>query len=114
MRIILTGTSSGIGKELTNQLSNDHDVVCITRNDLELSNIDAVNNYSMPTVDMLINCAGTDQGGKIEFAKQELDSVVNILTTNLLSPIVLSHKALKRSRVICWRRYRFIVIDVYS
>ena len=95
MRIILTGTSSGIGKELTNQLSNDHDVVCITRNDLELSNIDAVNNYSMPTVDMLINCAGTDQGGKIEFAKQELDSVVNILTTNLLSPIVLSHKALK-------------------
>jgi len=62
---------------------------------LELSNIDAVNNYSMPTVDMLINCAGTDQGGKIEFVKQELDSIVNILTTNLLSPIVLSHKALK-------------------
>jgi len=95
MRIILTGTSSGIGKELTDQLNNDHDVVCITRNDLELSNIDAVNNYSMPTVDMLINCAGTDQGGKIEFVKQELDSIVNILTTNLLSPIVLSHKALK-------------------
>ena len=95
MRIILTGTSSGIGKELTNQLSNNHDVVCITRNELELSNIDAVNNYSMPTVDMLINCAGTDQGGKIEFDKQESDSIVNILTTNLLSPILLSHKALK-------------------
>jgi len=94
MRIILTGTSSGIGKELTDQLSNDHDVVCITRNDLELSNIDAVNNYSMPTVDMLINCAGTDRGGKIDFVNQDQESIINILHTNVIAPILLSKKAL--------------------
>jgi short-subunit dehydrogenase len=95
MKILVTGTSSGVGKELSNQLGKDHNVVCITRNDLELSNVDAVSNYSMATVDLLINCAGTDHGGKIEFVQQDLDSITTILTTNLVSPILLSHKALK-------------------
>jgi short-subunit dehydrogenase len=95
MRIAITGTSSGIGKELRDQLIQDHNVVCVTRDDLDLSKIDAVSNYSIATVDMLINCAGTDQGGKIEFSRQDLDSITTILTTNLLSPILLSHKALK-------------------
>jgi short-subunit dehydrogenase len=95
MKIIITGTSTGIGKELSNQLSKDHNVVCITRDNLELSNVDAVSNYNMATVDLLINCAGTDRGGKIDFTQQDLDSITNILTINLLSPILLSHKALK-------------------
>jgi len=95
MKIAITGTSSGIGKELGNQLSKHHDVLCIVRNDLELSDITAVINYNMPTVDMLINCAGTDRGGKIEFTKQDLTSISNTLTTNLISPVLLSHKVLK-------------------
>lgn len=95
MKIIITGTSSGIGKELSDQLGNDHNIICITRNDLELSNINDVNNYSMPTADMLINCAGTDCGGKREFINQDLTSVSSILITNLLSPILLAHKSLK-------------------
>ena len=95
MRIAITGTSSGVGQELSNRLSRDHNVVTITRNDLELSDLNSVNNYSLVTVDLLINCAGTDHGGKIEFAKQDLSSITNTLTTNLLAPIVLSHKALK-------------------
>ena len=99
MRIAITGTSSGIGRELSNQLRKDHNVVCVTRNELELSNIDAVTNYNMSTVDMLINCAGTDCGGKIAFAEQDTISIVNILTTNLLSPIVLAQKALKLNPV---------------
>jgi short-subunit dehydrogenase len=95
MRIAITGTSSGIGRELCDQLNNDHNVVCITRNDLDLNNINAVAIYNMSTVDMLINCAGTDRGGKIAFAEQDAISIVNTLTTNLLSPIVLAQKALK-------------------
>lgn len=95
MKIAITGTSSGIGKELVSQLSKDHNVVCITRDDLELSNITAVTRYSMSAVDMLINCAGSDRGGKIEFIKQRPDSILSTLTTNLLSPVLLSHKALE-------------------
>jgi short-subunit dehydrogenase len=95
MKIAITGTSSGIGKELSNQLRTHHDVLCIIRNDLELNDVTAVINYNMPTVDMLINCAGTDRGGKIEFTKQDSNSISNILTTNLISPVLLSHKVLK-------------------
>ena len=95
MKIAITGTSSGVGQELSNQLRKDHNVVCITRNELELGNIDAVNDYSISTVDMLINCAGTDRGGKLAFTEQDSTSIVNILTTNLLSPMVLAQKALK-------------------
>ena len=95
MRIAITGTSSGIGQELGNQLSNGHDIMCITRNELELGNLNAVTNYNMSTVDMLINCAGTDRGGKLAFTEQDATSISNILTTNLLSPILLSQKALK-------------------
>jgi len=95
MKIAITGTTSGVGKELSDQLSKDHNIIAITRDDLELSALNAVNNYSMSTVDMLINCAGTDQGGKIEFAKQDSASIINTLTTNLLAPILLSHKALE-------------------
>jgi short-subunit dehydrogenase len=99
MRIAITGASSGIGQELSDQLNHDHDVVCITRNDLELTDINAVTNYSMSTMDMLINCAGTDCGGKIAFAEQDTISIVNTLTTNLLSPMVLAQKALKLNPV---------------
>ena len=95
MRITLTGTSSGVGQELSNQLNKDHDVVCVTRNELDLSNLSAVINYNMSTVDMLINCAGTDRGGKIAFSEQDTITVLNTLATNLLSPMVLAQKALK-------------------
>ena len=95
MKIAITGTTSGIGKELSNQLSKNHEIVCITRDDLELSNIDCVLGYNVANVDMLINCAGTDCGGKIAFAKQGTINISNILTTNLLSPVLLSHKVLK-------------------
>jgi short-subunit dehydrogenase len=95
MKIAITGTSSGVGQELSDQLNKDHEVVCITRDELELSDIVAVGNYCLSTVDMLINCAGTDRGGKVMFTDQDSISIWTILTTNLLSPILLAHKALK-------------------
>jgi short-subunit dehydrogenase len=51
----------------------------------------------MPTVDMLINCAGTDIGGKIEFIKHNTNEIVNIINTNLVAPVLLSQKALKNN-----------------
>ena len=96
MKILITGTSSGIGAELVHQLGkiSTHVIVPVTRDHLDLSNIDAVQQYQLPVIDMLINCAGTDCGGKIEFIDQTQDSISTILTTNLLAPVLLSHKAL--------------------
>lgn len=95
MNILITGSSSGVGEGLMLSLSKTHDVIGLTRNDLDLSNITNVATFNMPHVDMLINCAGTDIGGKIEFTKHNTNEVVTIINTNLIAPVLLSQKALQ-------------------
>lgn len=96
MRITVTGAASGLGQALAQQLSM-HDVLCLTRDDLDLGNIDAVIKYDLAATDMLINCAGTGRGGKQNFINHSLLDVKDIMTTNLLSPVVLGHKALAKN-----------------
>ena len=95
MKILITGSSSGVGKGLVLSLSTSNEVIGISRNELDLSNIVDVTMFDMPHVDMLINCAGTDVGGKIEFTKHKATEVVTIMNTNLLAPVLLSQKALQ-------------------
>lgn len=96
MKIAITGTNSGIGKSLVSKLT-DHSIVPITRNALDLSSIQNVLQFEIPTVDMLINMAATDIGGKIIFDKHEPNEIVSIFNTNLLSPILLSQKVLAQN-----------------
>ena len=93
MKITITGTTSGVGVALVNRLQH-HDVTALTREQLDLSNIDAVVNYDLGPCDLLINCAATDIGGKIDFVNHEIHHVVDIMNTNLLSPVLLSKRAL--------------------
>jgi len=93
MNILVTGTSSGIGLELSNRLSS-HDVLKLTRSKLDLSNINAVSLYNVGHIDMLINCAATGIGGKIDLINHKDVDIATILNTNLISPILLSKKAL--------------------
>lgn len=95
MNIAITGTTSGVGKELWQRLGRLHSVVCINRDLVDLSDMSAVRGYSIPKVDMLINCAGTDRGGKIDFVNQDQESIINILHTNLVAPMLLSKKTLE-------------------
>ena len=94
MNIAITGTSSGVGRELSNQLGKNNTIISITRNKLDLSNIVDVSDYIIPSIDMLINCAGTDCGGKVDFINQNQESITKILSTNLLAPVLLAKKAL--------------------
>jgi short-subunit dehydrogenase len=93
MKIIITGTASGIGQELALRLQN-HNVVALTRQKLDLADISAVANYNLEMCDMLINCAATDVGGKIDFVNHATQQVVNIINTNVLSPMILSKRVL--------------------
>lgn len=93
MKIAITGSSSGVGLGLCSALCN-HDLVKLSRAELDLSDTQAVINYSLEPVDMLINCAGTDIGGKIDFIHHRDQNVVSILNTNLLGPMLLTKKAL--------------------
>jgi len=93
MRILITGASSGIGQELSTRLQH-HNVVAPTRQQLDLSNIVSVTAYDPGVCDILINCAGTDCGGKIDFVNHPTQQVVNILNVNLVAPVILSKHAL--------------------
>jgi short-subunit dehydrogenase len=96
MKILLTGSNSGIGQQLQKQLlSSGHDVIALTRKELNLALINTVTEFTVDYIDMLINCAGTGIGGKIDFCNHSLDNVVEILNTNFIAPVVLCHKALK-------------------
>lgn len=94
MKITVTGASSGVGLELCKQFS-DHEVTAITRQQLDLSDIDAVLNYDLASCDILINCAGTGVGGKTDFVNHRSELIVDIINTNLTSPLLLSQKALR-------------------
>lgn len=93
MNILVTGTSSGIGLELSSRLSS-HDVLKLTRSELDLANVNAVSMYNINHIDMLINCAATGIGGKTDLINHEDVDIITILNTNLISPILLSKKAL--------------------
>jgi short-subunit dehydrogenase len=96
MKILITGVTSGIGLSLSNKLQT-HQVVGLSRHELDLSDPVAVAEYSVDCYDMLINCAGTGVGGKIDFVNHCDHDAVKILNVNLISPMLLSKKALKEN-----------------
>lgn len=95
MKILLTGSSSGIGKELKNILEHQHEIDCPERHQLDLNDIPAVINYVSQSYDLLINCAGTDIGGKIDFVNHDVACVQEILQVNLISAMLLTQQILK-------------------
>lgn len=96
MKILITGTSSGVGLALSNRLLS-HDVLALTRSQLDLSDISKVLEYNLSPIDMLINCAATGVGGKIDLVNHKDTNVVDIINTNLVSPILLTKQALKQN-----------------
>lgn len=96
MKILLTGSGSGLGQKLYQLLTHlGHDVEGITREILNLSDISQVISYKTGYVDMLINCAGTGIGGKIDFCQHNPANVIDILNTNFIAPVILCQSCLK-------------------
>jgi short-subunit dehydrogenase len=96
MKILLTGASSGVGKCLAQKLCN-HELTDLGRSELDLGCVEQVLAYTPGYVDMLINCAGTDIGGKIDFVHHRTHMIAQILTVNLLAPVLLTQKVLREN-----------------
>jgi short-subunit dehydrogenase len=94
MNILITGSSSGIGQALYKQLCINHSVFAPTRDELDLSDAQQILNYQLNSFDMLINCAATGRGGKIDFSSHRSQAVIEIINTNLVAPVLLSQRVL--------------------
>ncbi len=95
MKIAITGTSSGVGKHLAKLLINDHDVIELTRNVFDLDCPDTITDINF--VDVLINCAGHDLGGKVKFTEHNFSRWNKILNTNLISVMALCQCTIKHN-----------------
>ena len=95
MIIAITGTTSGVGKHLVNELKVEHKIVEITREVFDLNFPETITSFGK--VDVLINCAGHDLGGKVSFKEHDWDSCQKIINTNLISAIKLSQLAIQEN-----------------
>jgi short-subunit dehydrogenase len=97
MKILLTGSKSGVGQALYQQLCVDHEITAPIRQQLDLLDSDQIINFVNQRYDILINCAGTGVGGKTDFVNHNTNNVKDILQTNLIAPVLLSQAVLKHN-----------------
>ena len=95
-RYFITGTSSGIGKDIKKLL--DGDLYTHTRDELNLDLINTVTSYNVPEVDVAIHVAGHDLGGGVKFLEHDLESLVKVINCTFLSTLILSKKLLEKNK----------------
>ena len=83
MRILITGSTSGIGAATVKLLKLQyHEVIELNRSKLDLSDVQNVQEYQLPEVDCLINVAGGVQ----------MNDVQGTVNVNFISPSLLTTK----------------------
>jgi len=109
MQLLITGTSSGIGRFLSENLSKNYHIFWIARRENTLKNIDFYqgdvcnDNFlekvseEIKTLDYLILNAWVWYFG--DFQEINEKNHREIIETNLLSPLLLSHKLLKKKKI---------------
>ena len=95
MKIIITGTSSGIGKAIKEKLK-DYEIIEVCRrceNSIDLNDIKAVEEFKIKNVYAIINNAGVGYFGQFEdISTSKIQEMVNV---NLLAPLILTKNHLK-------------------
>lgn len=79
MRVFITGSGGLVGRNIKEKLEISYEVLAPRRNELDLSNYDAVNQYILKTKpDLIIHCAGLVGG-----IAANIKNPVNFLVENL-------------------------------
>lgn len=97
-KILLTGGSRGIGYAILKELEGDYDVVAPTREELDLTSLESINNFFEKNLyfDVLINNAGINIVKNIEDIKDEDIEEINII--NLIAPLKLIQHVVKNMK----------------
>ena len=96
MKYLITGTTSGIGKAVKQQLQS-HEIFEINGADVDLNEPELVKSINLPVVDYAILNAGHDMGGGVPFTEHDPNSIQKILNCNLVSNVLLTQKLLKNN-----------------
>ena len=95
MKIIISGTSSGIGKAIKEKLK-DYEIIEVCRRcqySLDLNDIKKVEEFKIKDVYAIINNAGVGYFGQFEdISVSKIQEMVNV---NLLAPLILTKNHLK-------------------
>jgi len=95
MKIIITGTSSGIGKAIKEKLK-DYEIIEICRrcdNSIDLNDIKSVEEFKIKDVYAIINNAGVGYFG--QFEDIPIEKIQEMVNVNFLSPMILTKNHLK-------------------
>jgi NADP-dependent 3-hydroxy acid dehydrogenase YdfG len=95
-RYFITGTTSGIGKSIKEQLQGQ-ELFEINRTDIDLNKPELLLNIDLPVVDCAILNAGHDLGGGVPFTDHDSKSIQKILNCNLVSNVLIAQKLLKNN-----------------
>jgi len=94
-KILITGTTSGIGFEIVKLLNCE--IVELNRTTVDLDYPELITDNHVPLVDIVINNAGHDIGGKVLFAEHEFAHWQRIINTNLVSAMRITQLAIQKN-----------------
>jgi short-subunit dehydrogenase len=96
MKILITGGSGGVGKSVARQLGIYHDVVTPSRDELDLSNFEQINNTDLSSYDVIVNCAGSNPGAYQGWLNNTWNNQENQVDVNFTGALLLAKQYVKQ------------------
>ena len=91
MNIFLTGSSSGIGQAVKQLLDHQgHMVTAPTRHELDLSDFAAIDSLDLSQYDVVVNCAGVNQGAYMGWHDNSWQNQQHHVAVNYTGPLLLA------------------------
>jgi short-subunit dehydrogenase len=91
-RILLTGSSSGIGKSCYELLKDQYCVDAPSRTELDLTNLEQIDSWDYSSYDIIINCAGYNVGTYLGFHSNTSEDQARQIQVNFIAPLLIAKK----------------------
>ena len=97
MNVVITGTTSGIGKVIAQNL-DQHSITSINRTDIDLSQSQDFSLIDLSNQQVLILNAGVLYGIRDEFKPYTVEQITKVLYTNFLNNVLLTKKFMDQNK----------------